>query len=80
MNRDKPRAYFGLGAFNLVRAEAYRSCGGYEALRLTVLDDSGKSYFWRIGDDIWLYWSFSRKNLAFPLMVFVKGEAAPVFV
>jgi hypothetical protein len=29
----------GIGAFNLVRAEAYRQCGGYEALRLTVLDD-----------------------------------------
>jgi len=39
VNRDRPRAYFGLGAFNLVRAKAYRSCGGYEALRLTVLDD-----------------------------------------
>ena len=39
VNRDRPRAYFGLGAFNLVRACAYRECGGYEALRLTVLDD-----------------------------------------
>jgi len=29
----------GLGAFNLVRASAYRECGGYEALRLTILDD-----------------------------------------
>ncbi len=39
VNRDRPRAYLGIGAFNLVRAEAYRQCGGYEALRLTVLDD-----------------------------------------
>ena len=39
VNRDRPRAYLGLGAFNLVRATAYRECGGYEALRLTVLDD-----------------------------------------
>jgi glycosyltransferase involved in cell wall biosynthesis len=38
-NRDRPGAYFGIGAFNLVRADAYRECGGYEALRLTVLDD-----------------------------------------
>jgi Glycosyl transferase family 2 len=38
-NRDRPRAYVGIGAFNLVRAAAYRQCGGYEALRLTVLDD-----------------------------------------
>jgi cellulose synthase/poly-beta-1,6-N-acetylglucosamine synthase-like glycosyltransferase len=39
VNRDRPRSYLGLGAFNLVRATAYRQCGGYEALRLTVLDD-----------------------------------------
>lgn len=39
VNRDKPEAYFGLGAFNLIRASAYRECGGYEMLRLTVLDD-----------------------------------------
>ena len=39
VNRDRPRAHLGIGAFNLVRASAYRECGGYEALRLTVLDD-----------------------------------------
>jgi glycosyltransferase involved in cell wall biosynthesis len=39
VNRDRPQAYLGIGAFNLVRASAYRECGGYEALRLTVLDD-----------------------------------------
>jgi glycosyltransferase involved in cell wall biosynthesis len=39
VNRDRPKAYLGMGAFNLVRASAYRECGGYEALRLTVLDD-----------------------------------------
>jgi glycosyltransferase involved in cell wall biosynthesis len=39
VNRDRPKAYLGIGAFNLVRAPAYRQCGGYEALRLTVLDD-----------------------------------------
>lgn len=39
VNRARPRSYLGLGAFNLVRAAAYRECGGYEALRLTVLDD-----------------------------------------
>ncbi|MCC7374464.1 MAG: glycosyltransferase family 2 protein [Verrucomicrobiales bacterium] len=39
VNRDLPNSYLGIGAFNLVRAEAYRQCGGYEALRLTVLDD-----------------------------------------
>jgi hypothetical protein len=39
VNRDRPKAYLGIGAFNLVRAAAYRRCGGYEALRLTVVDD-----------------------------------------
>ena len=39
VNRDRPKAYIGIGAFNLVRSEAYRRCGGYEALRLTVVDD-----------------------------------------
>jgi glycosyltransferase involved in cell wall biosynthesis len=39
VNRDRPKCHIGSGAFNLVRAAAYRQCGGYEALRLTVLDD-----------------------------------------
>jgi glycosyltransferase involved in cell wall biosynthesis len=39
VNRDRPRSRIGSGAFNLVRAADYRQCGGYEALRLTVLDD-----------------------------------------
>jgi cellulose synthase/poly-beta-1,6-N-acetylglucosamine synthase-like glycosyltransferase len=39
VNRDRPKSFLGFGAFNLVRANAYHECGGYEALRLTVLDD-----------------------------------------
>ena len=39
VNRNRPQRYMGMGAFNLVRASTYRQCGGYEALRLTVLDD-----------------------------------------
>jgi cellulose synthase/poly-beta-1,6-N-acetylglucosamine synthase-like glycosyltransferase len=39
VNRDRPKSHIGSGAFNLVRTAAYRQCGGYEALRLTVLDD-----------------------------------------
>lgn len=31
--------YSGIGAFNLVRADAYRSTGGHESIRLDVLDD-----------------------------------------
>lgn len=39
VNRDRPGSFIGIGAFNLVRTTAYRQCGGYEALRLTVVDD-----------------------------------------
>lgn len=39
VNRDRPRAHMGIGAFNLVRSSVYREFGGYEALRLTILDD-----------------------------------------
>ena len=39
VNRDRPKSHVGMGAFNLVRATAYCECGGYEALRLTVVDD-----------------------------------------
>jgi len=39
VNRDRPKSFVGIGAFNLVRAPAYRECGGYQALRLTVVDD-----------------------------------------
>jgi glycosyltransferase involved in cell wall biosynthesis len=39
VNRDRPKSFLGFGAFNLVRTAAYRQSGGYEVLRLTVLDD-----------------------------------------
>jgi hypothetical protein len=39
VNRDRPKSHLGIGAFNLVRESAYRQCGGYAALRLTVVDD-----------------------------------------
>lgn len=40
VNRDRyvSRAV-GIGAFNLVRAEAYRAIGGHDALRMEVVDD-----------------------------------------
>jgi glycosyltransferase involved in cell wall biosynthesis len=38
-NRDLPGRHIGIGAFNLVRATTYRAFGGYETLRLTVMDD-----------------------------------------
>lgn len=39
VNRDRPGAFAGTGAFNLVRADAYRDAGGHAALRLTVFED-----------------------------------------
>ncbi|HMJ64206.1 MAG TPA: glycosyltransferase family 2 protein [Candidatus Binatia bacterium] len=60
VNRDRPKAYLGMGAFNLVRTDVYRAFGGYEALRLTVIDDvrfgllvrrAGKRTRGYIGDD-----------------------------
>lgn len=40
VNRDRWFAFVGIGAFNLVRAEAYREIGGHEALRFEVIDDA----------------------------------------
>ena len=39
VNRDGRRFHMGVGAFNLVRRDAYQACGGHTALRLTVVDD-----------------------------------------
>jgi cellulose synthase/poly-beta-1,6-N-acetylglucosamine synthase-like glycosyltransferase len=38
---EKSRQFLGVGAFNAVRAEAYRAVGTHEALALTVADDVG---------------------------------------
>src|SRR5204863_8274008 len=40
---EKPasRACIGIGAFNLVRRSALERAGGFEPLRLTVIDDMG---------------------------------------
>lgn len=39
INRDRGRKGIGVGAFNLVRADAYRAIGGHEPLRMEVIDD-----------------------------------------
>jgi glycosyltransferase involved in cell wall biosynthesis len=39
VNLNKRGAYVGMGAFNLVRTQAYQASGGYGKLRLTVVDD-----------------------------------------
>jgi cellulose synthase/poly-beta-1,6-N-acetylglucosamine synthase-like glycosyltransferase len=38
--RPRSDAYFGFGAFNLVRREAYEQSGGYAALPMEVVDDA----------------------------------------
>ena len=40
VNRDRRGAFVGIGAFNLVRAGAYREAGGHEPLRYEVIDDA----------------------------------------
>jgi len=39
VNTDDPHGAAGVGAFNLVRADLYRSFGGHEPLRLEIADD-----------------------------------------
>lgn len=73
VNRDRPQSYLGMGAFNFVRASAYRECGGYEALRLTVIDDvrlglllrrAGKRTRGFIGgDDTECHWSPTARGM-----------------
>ena len=73
VNRDRPKAHLGLGAFNLVRASAYRQCGGYESLRMTVLDDVRLGLLLRRvgkrtrafigGDDVECHWGTTVADL-----------------
>jgi glycosyltransferase involved in cell wall biosynthesis len=73
VNRDNPKTYLGMGAFNFVRAAAYRASGGYEALRLTVLDDVKLGFLLRRagkrtrgfigGDDVLCHWGSTLRNM-----------------
>jgi len=73
VNRDKPRAYFGMGAFNLIETGMYQRCGGYEALRLTVLDDvrlgllvrrsGGRTRAFIGGDDVECHWGRTARAM-----------------
>ncbi|MFN0129017.1 MAG: glycosyltransferase [Verrucomicrobiales bacterium] len=73
VNRDRPKSHLGIGAFNLVRAAAYRQCGGYEALRLTVVDNIKLGLLLRRagkrtraflgGDDVECHWGKTVGNM-----------------
>jgi glycosyltransferase involved in cell wall biosynthesis len=73
VNRDRPKGYLGMGAFNLLRSQTYRGCGGHEALRLTVVDDvklgllvrrAGKRTRAFIGgDDVETHWGLTARSM-----------------
>jgi hypothetical protein len=73
VNRDKPKAHFGMGAFNLIQTAMYQRCGGYQALRLTVLDDvrlgllvrraGGKTRAFIGGNDVECHWGSSVRGM-----------------
>jgi glycosyltransferase involved in cell wall biosynthesis len=73
VNQDKPNAHFGMGAFNLVRTSTYRECGGYERLRLTVVDDIKLGRLVRLcgkrtrgfigGDDTECHWGVTVRDI-----------------
>jgi hypothetical protein len=74
VNRDKPKAYFGMGAFNLIQTATYQRCGGYPALRLTVIDDvrlgllvrraGGRIRAFIGGDDVECHWGATARDMA----------------
>jgi hypothetical protein len=73
VNRDKPRAYFGMGAFNLIQLATYQRFGGHQALRLTVLDDvrlgllvrraGGRTRAFIGGDDVECHWGSTARAM-----------------
>jgi glycosyltransferase involved in cell wall biosynthesis len=73
VNRDRPKAHLGAGAFNLMRTAAYRECGGYAALRMTVVDDVKLGLLLRRagkrtraflgGDDVECHWGATLRDI-----------------
>lgn len=74
MKDPKSRDFIGIGAFNLVRREVYERVGGFEKLRLQVIDDlflgrnikrAGFSQHCVFGDDlISLHWAEGALGIA----------------
>ena len=73
VNQDKPKAYFGMGAFNLIHQTMYDRCGGHEALRLTVIDDvrlgllvrraGGRTRAFIGGSDVECHWGHTARAM-----------------
>ena len=73
VNRDKPKAHFGMGAFNLIQTAMYQRCGGYQTLRLTVLDDvrlgllvrraGGRTRAFIGGNDVECHWGSTAREM-----------------
>jgi hypothetical protein len=73
VNQDKPKSYFGMGAFNLIDRLTYGRCGGHEALRLTVVDDvrlgllvrraGGRTRAFIGGDDVECQWGHTAREM-----------------
>ncbi len=47
INSDRSRRWIGVGAFNLIRRDAYLSVGGHEALKMEVVEDMKLGYLVR---------------------------------
>jgi hypothetical protein len=71
VNQNKPNGHLGIGAFNLIRTSLYKEFGGYEALRLSVVDDiklgrlvraGGRTRALIGGDDVECHWGRGRSQ------------------
>jgi hypothetical protein len=72
-NSNQRLAPVGIGAYNLVRAAAYRRIGGYEALRMEVIDDmklglllmhqGSRLRCWTAADEAEMDWAATPREL-----------------
>ena len=73
VNQDKPNGHLGIGAFKLIRTSLYKQFGGYEALRLSVVDDiklgrlvrraGGRTRAFIGGDDVECHWGVTVPSM-----------------
>ncbi len=83
VNRDAPRAYVGIGAFNLISREAHDALDPHRRLRLEVLDDinlgrvirafGGRSRCALAPDDLEVHWVRDARSL---VRLFEKNQFA----